>query len=192
MSGPAMASSSAAMRSVRVSCQTMALWCGRPVWRSQMTVVSRWLVRPMAARSRARRPWRPRAVWMTAQLRSQISTGLCSTQPGRGRICWCSSWWPATTVPVWSKTRNRVLVVPWSRAPMKSVISSPRSGLAAPSQERPLPNLGTATAADNGGRSTMSNDFRVPWCGARSDSVGRTCRRDHGVGGAGAVRDRGQ
>ena len=53
---------------VRRSCQTMALWTGSPVARSQTTVVSRWLVMPMAAMSRApeRRPCeglaaRPRA-----------------------------------------------------------------------------------------------------------------------------------
>ncbi len=34
---------------VRRHCQTMALWMGRPVARSQSTVVSRWLVIPMAA-----------------------------------------------------------------------------------------------------------------------------------------------
>ena len=39
------------MPAVRVSCQTRALWIGRPVAFSQITVVSRWLVIPMAARS---------------------------------------------------------------------------------------------------------------------------------------------
>ena len=39
---------------VRRSCQTMALWIGSPVSRSQTTVVSRWLVMPMAAMSRGR------------------------------------------------------------------------------------------------------------------------------------------
>ena len=44
------------MRSVRVSCQTMALYQGRPVFGFQTTVVSRWLVTPIAARSAAVRP----------------------------------------------------------------------------------------------------------------------------------------
>ncbi len=44
------------MRSVRVSCQTMALYQGRPVLGFQTTVVSRWFVMPMAARSAAVRP----------------------------------------------------------------------------------------------------------------------------------------
>ena len=47
-------------------------------------------------------------------VRSQISIGLCSTQPACGRICSCSSWWRATSLPPWSKIMNRVLVVPWS------------------------------------------------------------------------------
>ena len=34
-------------------CQTTALATGRPVWRSQRIVVSRWLVTPMAATSAA-------------------------------------------------------------------------------------------------------------------------------------------
>ena len=36
---------------VRRSCQTIALWIGSPVSRSQTMVVSRWLVMPMAAMS---------------------------------------------------------------------------------------------------------------------------------------------
>ena len=42
-------SSPAQMSAVRRSCQTMALWIGLPVARSQMTAVSRWLVMPMAS-----------------------------------------------------------------------------------------------------------------------------------------------
>ena len=45
------ASSALAIESVRVSCQTIALWNGRPVWRSQTIAVSRWFVTPMASRS---------------------------------------------------------------------------------------------------------------------------------------------
>jgi hypothetical protein len=51
------ASRSASQKSaVRRSCQTMALWIGLPVLRSQTSVVSRWLVMPMAAMSAARSP----------------------------------------------------------------------------------------------------------------------------------------
>ena len=65
-------------------------------------------------------PLLPSAVCTTLDVRSQISTGLCSTQPARGRTCSCSSWWRATSAPAWSNTMNRVLVVPWSIAPTNS------------------------------------------------------------------------
>ena len=57
---------------------------------------------------------------MTDAVRSQISTGLCSTQPAFGRICSCSSWWRPTSAPSWSKIMHRVLVVPWSMAATNS------------------------------------------------------------------------
>src|SRR3954468_12849512 len=60
---------------------------------------------------------------MTDAVRSQISTGLCSTQPALGRICSCSSWWRPTSAPSWSKIMHRVLVVPWSMAATKSANS---------------------------------------------------------------------
>ena len=44
--------SAAQASAVRRSCQTMALWIGLPVARSQTTVVSRWLVMPIAAMPR--------------------------------------------------------------------------------------------------------------------------------------------
>ena len=49
---PPSPASSSTRSSVRVSCQTIALCTGVPVRRSHSTVVSRWLVMPMAARSR--------------------------------------------------------------------------------------------------------------------------------------------
>ena len=98
--------------SVRVSCQTIALWIGLPVLRSQTTAVSRWLVMPTAARSEALMFAFLSAPSMTSWLRAQISAGSCSTQPGLGKICSCSFWWIPTTSPPWSKIMNRVLVVP--------------------------------------------------------------------------------
>jgi hypothetical protein len=106
-----------ASRSVRVSCQTIAWWYGLPVRRFHTTVVSRWLVIPSAHRSLPSRPVRASVVCSTDLVRSQISIALCSTHPGRGRICSCSSWWRATSLPPWSKIMKRVLVVPWSMAP---------------------------------------------------------------------------
>ena len=67
---------------VRRHCQTMALWMGSPVRRSQRMVVSRWLVMPMAATCRG-------SMWLVISARArrseaQISMGSCSTQPGWG------------------------------------------------------------------------------------------------------------
>jgi hypothetical protein len=59
--------SAAQVSAVRRSCQTMALWIGSPVLRSQISVVSRWLVMPMAAMSRGADP------------------GLLDHRTGRGR-----------------------------------------------------------------------------------------------------------
>jgi len=67
---------------------------------------------PSAARSRGARLAAFSAAAITVLVRSQTSTGLCSTQPGLGRICWCSSWCLPTSLPAWSKIMNRVLVVP--------------------------------------------------------------------------------
>ncbi|CAM5535102.1 hypothetical protein SVIOM342S_09681 [Streptomyces violaceorubidus] len=36
-----------------------------------------------------------------------------------------SNWCFATSLPPWSKIMNRVLVVPWSTAPMKSAMFAP-------------------------------------------------------------------
>src|ERR1700761_8925892 len=115
-------SSSLAIRSVRVSCQTIALWYGRPVCLFQISVVSRWLVMPKLSRSEADRFLLFSAVWMTDEVRSHISTGSCSTQPDWGRIWLCSSWWRPISLPPWSKIMHRVLVVPWSTAATKSAI----------------------------------------------------------------------
>src|SRR6476646_5147260 len=58
----------------------------------------------------------PHAPSMTWRVRCQISFGSCSTQPGLGKICSCSSCSVATTSPSWLKIMHRVLVVPWSSA----------------------------------------------------------------------------
>ena len=74
----------AQMSAVRRSCQTMALWMGWPVWRFHTTVVSRWLVMPMAATSRACRPAVASTSRAVASWVSHSSFGSCSTPPGRG------------------------------------------------------------------------------------------------------------
>ena len=94
----------------------MALWIGRPVVRSQSTVVSRWLVTPTAARSRAVILALARAPATTVCTLAQISSASCSTQPGRGKICRCSFCSTPTIDPAASKTMQREEVVPWSMA----------------------------------------------------------------------------
>ena len=69
---------------VRRHCQTMALYTGSPVLRSQHMVVSLWLVIPMPAICSAPAPTIAMASVATANWEDQISRGLCSTQPGRG------------------------------------------------------------------------------------------------------------
>ena len=97
---------------MRVSCQTIALWTGRPVRRDQTTVVSRWSLMPTAASARASAPASRSATRMQVRTRSRISSASCSTQPGRGVIWACSSWWLATGCPARSKRMQRLLVVP--------------------------------------------------------------------------------
>src|SRR6478735_2363788 len=101
---------------VRVSCQTIAWWTGRPVRRSQTTVVSRWSLMPTAASALASAPASRSATRTQVRTRSRISSASCSTQPGRGVIWACSSWWLATGRPDRSNRMQRLLVVPWSMA----------------------------------------------------------------------------
>ena len=70
---------------VRRSCQTMARATGWPVARSQTTTVSRWLVTPMAARSRGSMPAAASACGDDRRRPSaRFPRRSCSTQPGRG------------------------------------------------------------------------------------------------------------
>jgi hypothetical protein len=62
----------------------MALWIGVPVARSQTMAVSRWLVMPMAATSRAVTPALSSACRTVATTERQMSSGSCSTQPEAG------------------------------------------------------------------------------------------------------------
>ena len=78
-------SSSRQRAAVRRSCQTIAGATGRPVARSQSSVVSRWFV--IATRSTPSSPASPAA----ARTLCQISSGSCSTQPGRGKCCGSSA-----------------------------------------------------------------------------------------------------
>ena len=82
-SWPARASAAQAS-CVRRSCQTIALWIGLPVARSQMIVVSRWLVMPIAATSSAVTSALAIAARAVATAVVQMPCGSCSTQPGAG------------------------------------------------------------------------------------------------------------
>src|SRR4051794_28001808 len=89
-----------------------------------MTVVSRWLVMPMAAMSAAERLALRIASCATASWVVQISSGSCSTQPDWGKIwrnsfCATAWMWPSRL-----KRMARELVVPWSRARMKDTHTS--------------------------------------------------------------------
>ena len=108
--------------SVRRSCQTMALAIGWPVRRSHSTVVSRWLVMPMAAMSLALSWALNSASSATACCVAQISLASCSTQPGCGKICRNSRCAMATMRPLAWKTMARELEVPWSRASRCSLV----------------------------------------------------------------------
>ncbi len=77
----------AQMSAVRRSCQTMARWIGCPVARSHTTVVSRWLVMPIAAMSLAFRPAFSSASRQIMTVEVQMSSGSCSTQPEAGKCC---------------------------------------------------------------------------------------------------------
>jgi len=103
---------------VRRSCQTIALWIGSPVWRSHRIVVSRWLVMPIPAMSAAASLAPARAARLVAMTDCQISSGSCSTHPGRGKLCVNSCCARARGAPSASKIIARVLVVPWSMVRM--------------------------------------------------------------------------
>ena len=97
-------------------CQTIAFWTGLPVDLSQTTVVSRWLVMPMAAMSSGEAPASAMTCFATAICESQIASGSCSTWPGDGKICgnsWLAVLW---MVPSALNRIARLEVVPWSRA----------------------------------------------------------------------------
>ena len=110
-SAPALASS-AHSPAVRRSCHTIALCSGLPVWRSHSSVVSRWLVMPMAAMSRASMAILSKASRATVRCVARISQGSCSTQPGWGKIWRNSRCALETGVPFSSKRIARELVVP--------------------------------------------------------------------------------
>ena len=85
--------SASQIRAVRRSCQTMAGRGAARSARSQITAVSRWLVMPRQVTGGTRdaappAPPAPSRAWRhAARVACQISSGTCSTQPGRGKCC---------------------------------------------------------------------------------------------------------
>ena len=69
---------------VRRSCHTIARWIGSPVARSQNSVVSRWLVMPIAAMLRPASSARPSTSRVVSSTVDHRSSGSCSTQPEAG------------------------------------------------------------------------------------------------------------
>ena len=103
---------------MRVSCQTIALWTGSPVCRSHSDG-------RLALVGDADAPSTSRGVDAGLARAPSATTvldvgpdlgGSCSTQPGLGKICWCSFWSTATMRPSRSKTMQRDELVPWSIA----------------------------------------------------------------------------
>jgi hypothetical protein len=134
--------SSSQRAAVRRSCHTMARWRGRPVRRSQATMVSRWSVMPRPATaspaSRTAAPTSP----STSTTASQIWPASCSTHPGRGK-CWGNSRYAeAVGSPRRSKAMARTPVVPASTAITTAMVGGAyappdrRTGEAAPRRRR--------------------------------------------------------
>src|SRR6266851_6776944 len=73
---------------------------------------------PMPAMSAAESLACARAARLVSTTADQISSGSCSTQPGRGKLCANSFCAWARGAPPASNTIARVLVVPWSMARM--------------------------------------------------------------------------
>jgi hypothetical protein len=97
---------------VRRSCHTMARCTGAPVARSQSSVVSRWLVMPIAAMRAPDTPAAARAPAVASTTLCQISAGSCSTQARPGK-CWANSWVLAARAFCHSNP-SRARSCPWS------------------------------------------------------------------------------
>ena len=111
----------AQMPAVRRSCQTMARCTAWPVVRSHTTVVSRWLVMPIAAMSFAVMPACSIASRQTITVEVQMSSGSCSTQPEAGKCCGNSCCARAAIEMSLRNTIAREEVVPWSMARTKDM-----------------------------------------------------------------------
>ncbi len=152
---------------VRRSCHTIAGAIGCDVARSQMTVVSRWLVMPMPATSAACTPALRSASTAVARCAAQISSGSISTHPGCGKERWSSCCATPRTVPSGANAIVRELVVPWSNAritlrsspPLMATPPSPAGGLLTASSRNPN---GTGRGLGDRGPSARSPSPTAP------------------------------
>ena len=179
-SGP---SCSAAQRlmspSVRVSCHTIALPTALPVRRSQADRGLA-LVGDTDRGEIGRRGARPveRALDHLAGPRRGSRPGRAPPSRGEGRSARAPSGGSPPAAPAWSKSMNRVLVVPWSRAPTNFVIAwgLPWCGLWTAAVEYRA--AGPRPSARIGRRPTrQSARSRVPATAARPSGAPRDPRR---------------
>ena len=104
---------SSAQRTLGAAVLPLIAGCtGRLLPRSQTTVVSRWFVIPSDSRSRAATPTAASASAAVCSTLAQISSGSCSTHPGRGKCCRISRYPRLSTSRLGSRTRHVVPVVP--------------------------------------------------------------------------------
>ena len=103
------------LSAVRRSCHTIAGYTGRVVARSQTTVVSRWFVIPIAARSAARIPAAPSVGSGLLDARPDL-LGVVLDQPRRGEGLPDLAVAAPDRASRSSTTRHVVPVVPWSIA----------------------------------------------------------------------------
>ena len=109
--------SSAHCGAVRRSCQTMALWIGSPVCRSQTMVVSRWLVMPIAHHVLQRNFGLAQRLARDVALRGEDLLGVVLDPAGlRKDLAELALRDARPALPCSSNRIARELVVPWSRA----------------------------------------------------------------------------
>ncbi len=163
------ARSAAQASAVRRSCQTMALWIGLPVARSQTIVVSRWLVMPIAAMSLGadaglrhrvahgrdrRRPDLLRIVLDPARRRIDLArTPAARSRPARARhrtrsraSRWCPGRWRGDSPASFRSQRHRATCDGATIRPLSSVYPSSDS---------------YTKIVKAGGRSTISSERRL-------------------------------
>ena len=99
-----------------MSCQTIALWTGRPVRRDQTTVVSRWSLMPTAASARRVRADLTQRDPDAGPHALEDLVGVVLDPAGSRRDLGVLQLVAGDRPPDRSKRMQRLLVVPWSMA----------------------------------------------------------------------------